>query len=520
MAVYMIATIKDGKTLKGVRLLDVSDGSMLDVDVEQLKPVIGAGKINVVNLCLDKGNLKGVGGAIERYGVVGVSQSCTVLGCYRDGEKATGYKVADCNGLVRRFSVEDTVKIADSIGITNGKVLDKGNGRYVSAIEGEYPVIPSANAPKSGSQTKQPTKPTVPTKATMSDREMAEKVQAAKDRINATKSDRRDPCDGCSNGVCEQCDYGYKPRETRIALYGQKKAAFKKEQAEKEAAKQKRITEAPQKIKLKDGIIVDSETEKPLCEQGELRFSYIHYYKAGKMVLASKEKRAYDRSRQIYYYNVEKDEFKPVLPLLNDIDKVTKITGGLLITYMSTGGYGQFNSSWFGIYNEAEDKFSEGRASNNIISTKIKEIDHDNNGRVIVYDVTPSKIGAFSKPNAQLNMYEISLKNMDVTNLGSVVSDESIKKFDWVSFNGRQIDKIDVCMRAGNTLSVITDIGPWSMRVTDEDRKYLDYWNIYTGYKVDAGKSIKIINLSDEEVPMQVIETLTADRGSVVKVVL
>ena len=82
MDMYVVGVYKKGKNIAGFKILAInSDNSVevRDVSYADTLGVVKSGKATIKNLRLDNGELKGVNGSLDRYGIVGKSQSMVVL---------------------------------------------------------------------------------------------------------------------------------------------------------------------------------------------------------------------------------------------------------------------------------------------------------------------------------------------------------------------------------------------------------------------------------------------------------
>lgn len=137
MALFMIATIKNGKQIVGLRLLDIESNETKDVRFEQVRQLVAAGKVKVENLEVKNGVLVGVNGAIERYGTVGTGkQTITIIEAIRYEDKTIGFKVSDCNGSIKKLRLEQI--LSTGLDIANGKIVERDGAKYISSINGEY----------------------------------------------------------------------------------------------------------------------------------------------------------------------------------------------------------------------------------------------------------------------------------------------------------------------------------------------------------------------------------------------
>lgn len=148
MPIFMIGTIKNKNNLIGIRLLESTTGQVKDADINSVIKALKAGT-KIENLMIDGNELKGINGSIERYGVIGKSQSCTILGLHEDASgNIIGYRVADVNGCVKDLDIRNTIDIAERLGLANGRVVEKNGKKFISPIFGGYEVIKKDNTSK------------------------------------------------------------------------------------------------------------------------------------------------------------------------------------------------------------------------------------------------------------------------------------------------------------------------------------------------------------------------------------
>ena len=153
--IFMIGAFKNGKKLIGVRLLaidsvNLNDTKIYDVNCNKVIEIIKSGQLKVENLKVENGNLKGVNGSIDRYGVLSAdgaihSHKAVVMLEVEDknGIKA-GYIMSDTAGEVKYFSKVDAITLAKNIGLANGKLVEKAGGSpSIMAIDGGYRAIRS-----------------------------------------------------------------------------------------------------------------------------------------------------------------------------------------------------------------------------------------------------------------------------------------------------------------------------------------------------------------------------------------
>ena len=139
------------KEPNGFRLLDPLSGQVRDVDYTSLYNVIAADKADIVNVGIEMGKLKGTNGGFDRYpkfvaGKFRCNKSVTIIKALGN----IGYEVSDCYGNIKKLSLDDMIKCAESFGISNGKLVSRSDGsKFISAISGTYPVVDIDKAEKS-----------------------------------------------------------------------------------------------------------------------------------------------------------------------------------------------------------------------------------------------------------------------------------------------------------------------------------------------------------------------------------
>lgn len=145
MDMYVVGIYKKGKNIEGFKILAINNEKSLevrDVSYTDTLNVLKSGKATIKNLKLDNGELKGVNGSLDRYGIIGKSQSLVILKELQDNNgKTQGYLCSDSLGQTRNLTEQQVIMFADKYAIANGKLVpgDKG-ARHVSAIEGTYDI--------------------------------------------------------------------------------------------------------------------------------------------------------------------------------------------------------------------------------------------------------------------------------------------------------------------------------------------------------------------------------------------
>lgn len=145
MDMYVVGVYKKGKNIAGFKILAInSDNSVevRDVSYADTLGVVKSGKATIKNLRIDNGELKGVNGSLDRYGIVGKSQSLVVLKELQDNSgKTQGYLCSDSLGQTRNLTEQQVIMFAEKFAIANGKIVPGENGtKHVSAIEGAYDI--------------------------------------------------------------------------------------------------------------------------------------------------------------------------------------------------------------------------------------------------------------------------------------------------------------------------------------------------------------------------------------------
>ena len=134
MYIQLIAIINNGRNSDvpaGFRVIDADNTKDIkDIPYNVMYNVIASNKAKVAGIELDKkaGKLKGSNGTFVKNAVV-------VLKTIDD----LGYVVSDGQGKVLELSIKDTIRASEGIGIANGKVVERGNEKFISAITGTYP---------------------------------------------------------------------------------------------------------------------------------------------------------------------------------------------------------------------------------------------------------------------------------------------------------------------------------------------------------------------------------------------
>lgn len=163
MRIFLVGVFVDAKNsnkIVGYRMLEADSNKIQDVSVSKCIECLKKG-LKIENLKLHNVNrytyeVKGVNGSISRYGIVGKTQALVILNEIHSKGELIGYVCSDTLGNVRSLTDKEALRIASTVGIANGKVVQN----HISAIEGSYPVLKgtttlvTTNIPKTGSNLK------------------------------------------------------------------------------------------------------------------------------------------------------------------------------------------------------------------------------------------------------------------------------------------------------------------------------------------------------------------------------
>ena len=143
----LVSRILEGKDLIGYAIYNTEDEKTMLVPVANASQVIRSGKVRVLNATTDeRGRLIGTNGSLDRLPSIDrqfrllTKSIITILNevVDRDGE-LLGYDVLDFKGTKGRYRTNDVITLIKRGGISNGKLVDKGNSIYISCITGTYP---------------------------------------------------------------------------------------------------------------------------------------------------------------------------------------------------------------------------------------------------------------------------------------------------------------------------------------------------------------------------------------------
>ena len=166
----------------------------------------------------------------------------------------------------------------------------------------------------------------------------------------------------------------------------------------------------------KDGIIINQDTNEPVCNQGDLKFSRISTLckDLGFIIVGYSKNVSYWRSVCVAYrYWFEKDKFELMEDgYLFDAFKL-KTKNYYVATETITGTYGDYREAYFYLYDKKFNLLAKTPFS---CVAKTPIIISDKGGKVLAYTLTTSRIGAFSSSDAKVVFLEISKSGVKVLN--------------------------------------------------------------------------------------------------------
>lgn len=184
----MIAVHKNGNKIEAIRFINYESLTKSEVVDIPYAAVVQTLKVKgdecFDNVTLENGQVKGVNGSIDRYGVIEngqVKSSPTVIinKVVDNNGNTLGYECCRAKGEVARVLESQLVTALERVGIANGKLVTVNGNKIISAIEGKYNEIKindATNKEKSEASDKQNAQPEI-------DREIIGKmVEMMKDR--------------------------------------------------------------------------------------------------------------------------------------------------------------------------------------------------------------------------------------------------------------------------------------------------------------------------------------------------
>lgn len=199
MVLKMYVFVGYDKGNKGVVLVDINTLKSVGVSSEQFKVVLGKGEI--INIGVKEGKLVGLNGSLANYGVVGENNIPVIVkvgtkhNSRRGRDEAFEYVVSSTDGKLVKYEKPKALALFKKLGVANGKLVDKGDSSYVSAIRGSYPSYkldePKVTKPKIEVKKVEATKPR-PKKEVKSytKEEVADMLLDALDRLIGVRVDK------------------------------------------------------------------------------------------------------------------------------------------------------------------------------------------------------------------------------------------------------------------------------------------------------------------------------------------
>ena len=146
---YIIATIRSidrPDEPEGYRV--TFNGQIKNVDYTSMRNAM-AGSDCVENAKIKDNKIMGTSGSLDRYGVIHtgghlIKNSMVILKKFGLTDKnkqptMTVFQVVDANGVIEMCTADKALEYANGMGIANGKVVTKGDSKFISAINSEYP---------------------------------------------------------------------------------------------------------------------------------------------------------------------------------------------------------------------------------------------------------------------------------------------------------------------------------------------------------------------------------------------
>ena len=148
MGHFAVASINIGRGGKGVRVLDTARLETADMDKEQLyKFMRGGNKIR--NMEIQGGRIKWTQGDESRYPlitdlnapIVENADNIVILSQYEDENDGKMYVVANYKGDVNKIDEKRLLAYGLRYGLSNCKIVRRGNKRYIASIAGEIDTV-------------------------------------------------------------------------------------------------------------------------------------------------------------------------------------------------------------------------------------------------------------------------------------------------------------------------------------------------------------------------------------------
>jgi hypothetical protein len=139
----LVGTVRESKAkIVGYRVLDVASRAGSVVTADKFPAFIKQNE--VLGVAIEGGKVTGTNGAIDRYPILNTSgqlvDNNSVIVLSAKGDK---FLCSDFNGTVVPFTEKELINYATRSGnsIANGKIVTKGNKKFISAISGTYPEL-------------------------------------------------------------------------------------------------------------------------------------------------------------------------------------------------------------------------------------------------------------------------------------------------------------------------------------------------------------------------------------------
>ena len=176
----MIASLynQKGGAIIGYRILDTDNNSILNVPTNSLISNLSSRAATIENMKFEDGRLIGTNGALERYPKCDMHDNSfdkggsPIIIINRLGD--VGFTISDYKGNIKKVKTQDVINYAEKVGIANGKIVTFENTKFISAISGNYEIIPIEEPEQPKPAVEQPkeveqSKPVEPVKTVVKD---------------------------------------------------------------------------------------------------------------------------------------------------------------------------------------------------------------------------------------------------------------------------------------------------------------------------------------------------------------
>lgn len=147
--IYLVGVHYRGKKYKqivGYRVYSTEKNIIKDGAVESICTHITSGKMDIVDCCVENGELKSLNGDISRFPkIVDLNKVESTPIIILNEIRGKGYTICDYKGSCLKVDENVAISMARKFGIANGKLVTTNNRTFISSISGEYAVIADDN---------------------------------------------------------------------------------------------------------------------------------------------------------------------------------------------------------------------------------------------------------------------------------------------------------------------------------------------------------------------------------------